>query len=123
MIRVDASVEEACAYARIHYNTFYNRFSDDTEFLWEYMTTDPADPSGNSKIVVEEYCTFRELVEQARAYKYILAKKKVFEAISNGDSKMAMEFLRRRNKDYYDKQVNFEKDNSNLVDEVLSELA
>lgn len=105
LIKIDATVWEACAYAKIHYNTFYNWYWSDTEFLWEYEEVDPADPDGKRTLIVQEQCTFRELIDQARARKYILAKKNLFKAMQSWDTKATIEFLKRRSADYFDKQV------------------
>ena len=121
LIRIDASVEEACSFARIHYNTFYNRYNSEKPILWEFEEDDPTDPDWKRKITVTELTTFRDLVEQARAYKFILAKRTLMKSVGNGNVQASIEFLKRRSPDYYDKQVAVNSQ-ADLVQDIISDL-
>lgn len=89
--------------------------------MWEFEELDPADPTGNATIKYEEACTFKELVEQARAFKYVLAKKTLFGAVQMGNITATVEFLKRRSADYFDKQVTIP-DKSALVQDITKDL-
>ncbi len=87
--RFDASVKQACAYARIPTDTFYewikkrDGFSDKTE--------------------EKKYQEFRERIAAAREFPLIWCKRTLVGAALKGNVKAAIEVLRRRDPDYKDK--------------------
>ena len=80
----DWSVSEACSYAGIHRDTYYEYLNKNKEFS--------------------------DRMERARAFPFIYAKKKLFEAINSKDiniaAKYALEFLKRRDPERTDKKEN-----------------
>lgn len=121
LIAVDSSVEEACAYAHIHYNTFYNWFGSGDVFLWEFEEPDPTDPNNKRTVSYSEETTFKDLVERARASMYVKAKTKLFEAMDKWDTRAIIEFLKRRSADYFDKQVVLT-DSNDIVQDLVADL-
>ena len=95
--RRDATVEEACAYAKINKDTYY-----------EWMRK-------NKK--------FSDEIEQAKLFPHMFAKTKYFEALNSKDSnlsfKAALEYLRRRNPERKDKaeNINFNNNTEQLNEE------
>ena len=89
--------------------------------MWKFQEDDPTDPDGKRKVTITEETTFKDLVEQARAYKYILAKKTLMTSVSKGNVSASIEFLKRRSPDYYDKQVAVNTQ-SDLVQDIISDL-
>ena len=79
-----ATTEEACAYAGITKETFYQRYKKNNEFSDE--------------------------IEHAKLIPFMLAKTKIFDAINSKDpnvsAKYALEFLKRRDPERKDKQEN-----------------
>lgn len=80
----DATIEEACAYAWINKDTFYE---------W-----------------IKKNKKFSDEIEQAKTFPHMFAKTKVFEALNSKDpaisAKYALEFLKRRSPDWKDKAEN-----------------
>ena len=78
------NVSEACSYAGINRDTYYEYLKRNKEFS--------------------------DRMERARIFPFIYAKKKIFEAISSKDinisAKYALEFLRRRDPEWKDKRDN-----------------
>ena len=78
----DWNVSEACSYAGIHRDTYYQNLKKNKEFS--------------------------DRMERARMFPFIYAKKKLFEAIGSKDpnisAKYALEFLRRRDPEWKDKK-------------------
>lgn len=93
----DATTEEACAYAGITKETFYQRYKKNKKFSDE--------------------------IEQAKLFPHIFAKTKYFEALNSKDSnlsfKAALEYLRRRNPERKDKaeNINFNNNTEQLNEE------
>lgn len=79
--KIDATVEEACAYAGISKVTYYSWIKEDKEFLNE--------------------------IDGAKTFPFILARKKLMKSIDSDNETIAqrgaIEFLRRRDKRYSDK--------------------
>ena len=86
----DATTEEACAYARINKDTFYEWYRKNKRFSDE--------------------------IEQAKLFPHMFAKTKFFEALNSKDSnlsfKAALEYLRRRNPERKDKSENLNFNNN-----------
>ena len=86
----DATIEEACAYARINKDTFYEWYRKNKRFSDE--------------------------IEQAKLFPHMFAKTKFFEALNSKDSnlsfKAALEYLRRRNPERKDKSENLNFNNN-----------
>ena len=82
--RRSATTEEACSYAGITKETFYQRYKKKNGFSDE--------------------------IDSAKRFPFMLAKTKIFDAISSKDinvsAKYALEFLRRRDPEWKDKQEN-----------------
>lgn len=80
----DATVWEACSYAGIHRDTYYEHLKKNKEFS--------------------------DKIERAKVFPFILAKHKIFEAINSKDlyiaAKYALEFLKRRDPEWKDKADN-----------------
>lgn len=80
----DATVWEACAYAEISRDTFYDNYNKNKHFS--------------------------DKIDAARMFPHIFAKKTLFERMKSSDEaislKAAIEFLKRRNEDYKDKSEN-----------------
>lgn len=81
IFKIDWTIEEACSYAGISKQTFYNR--------------------------LEEIDGFLDEITEAKQFKFIYAKQKLFKSMdSKNDAvsqKWALEFLTRRHPDYKDK--------------------
>ena len=86
----DATTEEACAYARINKDTFYEWYRKNKRFSDE--------------------------IEQAKLFPHMFAKTKFFEALNSKDNnlsfKAALEYLRRRNPERKDKSENLNFNNN-----------
>ena len=82
IFKIDWTIEEACSYAGISKQTFYNR--------------------------LEEIDGFLDEITEAKQFKFIYAKQKLFKSMdSKNDAvsqKWALEFLTRRHPDYKDKK-------------------
>lgn len=78
VFKIDWTVEEACAHAWIKKRTYYHWLEHDEEFLHE--------------------------MEAAKQYAFTLARKTLVKWIQSWDTKSAIEFLKRRDKRYKDKQ-------------------
>lgn len=78
LFRVDATVPEACQQALIGVRSYYRRLKKDAKF--------------------------RQRMEAAQTFPFILMKKVVLKAASNGDGKLALKWLRARQRErYYEK--------------------
>lgn len=78
-LRLDATVEEACTYARISERTFY-RYSKNDKGFWQEIKT-------------------------AQVYPFFVAKGAVIGAIELGDVKTALRFLELRDPKMYSKLI------------------
>lgn len=87
IFRIDGTVEEACSQAEISTSTFYNFYNQDFYFL---------DKNGQKK-------SFKTTIDKAREFPFIVAKRTLVQH-AHSDPKIAIEFLKRRHKDYKDKQ-------------------
>lgn len=104
IFRIDGTVEEACSQAEISTSSFYNFYNNDFDFL---------DKNGTKK-------SFKTTIDKAREFPFIVAKKTLVQH-AHSDPKIAIEFLKRRHKDYKDKQEVvvenfFDFDETQLVD-------
>lgn len=89
ILQIDWTIEEACAYAGIAKQTHYNWIEQKGIYLDEFW----------------EEKNYAEEIENAQEYPGILAKKTLFSAITKRwDEKMALEWLKRRDGRYKDKQ-------------------
>lgn len=79
-LRLDATVEEACSYARISERTFY-RYNKNEEGFWQEIST-------------------------AQCYPFLVAKGAVIGAIEGGDVKTALRFLELREPKRYSNLFN-----------------
>lgn len=103
IFRRDWTVSEACSYAWIHRDTYYEHLKKNKEFS--------------------------DKIERAKVFPFILAKHKIFEAINSKDlyiaAKYALEFLKRRDpewKDKTDNTVNPERFTSIVIKDATSKL-
>lgn len=78
-LRLDATIEEACAYARISERTFY-RYNKYDEGFWQEIRT-------------------------AQCYPFLVAKGAVIGAIEEGDVKTALRYLELRDPRRYSKLI------------------
>lgn len=85
---IDWTVQEACLQAGISKDTFYERYDNKEGF--------------SDKFWEKEYERFRHEIDSARNYPFILAKKTLLTGAKT-NPKYAIEFLKRRHKDYKDK--------------------
>ena len=77
IFKIDWTVSEACSYAWISRETYYNREKADKRFL--------------------------DRMDKAKAYPFILARKTLMKGMQDGDNKSAIEYLKRRDNRYKDK--------------------
>lgn len=87
IFRIDGTVEEACSQAEISTSTFYNFYNQNFDFL--------------DKNWVKK--SFKTTIDKAREFPFIVAKRTLVQH-AHSDPKIAIEFLKRRHKDYKDKQ-------------------
>ncbi len=80
ILRIDWTVKEACSYANIARTTYY-----------EWLKVDEL---------------FKNRMEDASEYAFIVARKTINKAIREWDGKLALDIMRRRDKRYRDKSDN-----------------
>ena len=81
MFRIDATCGEACTHAGISYDAYNER-----------MNKDPV---------------FRQRMESAQAFPFLVAKKTIIKAINEGNGELALKVLKSRQREiYYEKQKN-----------------
>lgn len=78
--RLDATVTEACSYAGISRQTYYEHYREKPEFS--------------------------DKIQRARLYPMMLAKSVVLNAMEKGDAKIAFKWLERRERDRYGLNAN-----------------
>lgn len=86
VFRIDWTVEEACAFASISKSSYYSRIAQKKKFL------DKNDPNSERD--------FEEAIEQEKELFLVTARKTVYKAIQNGDVKVAMEVLSKKDLRY-----------------------
>ncbi len=101
IFKIDWTVEEACLQAGISKETFYERYNKKEGFSDEFWEN--------------EHKRFKQEIDNARNYPFILAKKTLLKWAKQ-DPKYAIEFLKRRHKDYKDK-ISLENENEFEFDE------
>lgn len=77
--KIDATDEEACAYANISGSTFYDHMKKNKPFS--------------------------ERIRAAQRYPFLIMKKVVVKAANEGDGKLAMKWLQNRQRDRYHERV------------------
>ena len=92
ILRIDWTLEEAWSYANISKSSHYSRIEQKKTFL------DKNDHFEEVEILYED------AIEHAKNYAWIYARKTVFKAIVKWDEKISMEYLKRRDPRYRDKQ-------------------
>ena len=76
ILKMDWTIKEACAYAWIHRDTYYDRLDKHKEFSYR--------------------------MEDAKTYMYMLARNQLAKGIKNWDTRSALTFLNKRDPRYKD---------------------
>lgn len=117
ILKVDWTLEEACRYAGIAKQTHYNRikqkkfYLDEKPIIFKWKTI-----KKKIRVYYEDEC------EKAKQYSKMVARNVVMSDIERWNSKLAMEFLTKRDPRYKDKldinnQDGFEFDEEDLIDD------
>lgn len=101
ILKIDWTIEEASYYAGIDPVTYYRRVKDD-----------------------ENLC---KRFEKAKQYPFILARKTLMKGMQDGDNRAAIEYLKRRDRRYYDKsivdnkntEIKITEEQQNLIEDIL----
>ena len=102
ILKVDWTIEEACAYAGISKTTHYSYLEKWVYFMNEVIKI-WKDWNPKKEYVEKLY---EEVIEEAKQYPFIIARKTLFNSINKGNDRKALEFLERRDKRYKPKQEN-----------------
>lgn len=102
ILRIDGTIDEACAYAGINPDTHYEWIKQKKCFS-EKINKVKSDWSVVKELVVKLYS---DAIKEAKQYPFILARKALFKAITSGNDKKALDFLERRDQRYKPKQEN-----------------
>lgn len=94
--KIDSTVTEACLYAWISRETYYTWLEEDGDFS--------------------------DRMDKAKTFPFMLARNTLFNAVNAGDSKAAVEFLKRRDNRYKDKVESEEKPIDEWVTEEQKEV-
>ena len=105
MFNIACTITQACAYARISTVTYYERVKENQLLPYELE-----DPDTHKKVVINT--RFNDIVTMAKEFPFILAKGTVFKWMQKWDTRLAMDFLKRREPWWSDKieNTNFNKD-------------
>ena len=87
IFRIDWTVEEACSYAGISKDTYYQRIKQKRQYT---------DEKG-------EIFNFAEEMEKAQKYFTILARKVLYQSIKEWDAKKAIRFLEKRDRRFVER--------------------
>ncbi len=88
MFKLDCTIAEACSYAWISHTTYHDWCNKDKEFS--------------------------DRMERAKNYAFILSRKVLMKGIRDGNDKNALEFLKRRDRRYSDKNETIVNNNINV---------
>lgn len=90
----DATIEQACYYSGIDKTTYYDWLKEDEQFSYE--------------------------MSKAQEYPKVLAKRVLIKAMENGDEKIALEVIKRLEKDRYsERSEHTGKDGEKLTVEII----
>lgn len=90
----DATVEQACYVAGIHKTTYYDWLKQDEDFSYE--------------------------MSKAQEYPKVISKKVLIDAVEAGDKQIALEIIKRREKERYSERLeNTGKDGKDLIPQFI----